>query len=79
MPLDLAFDLAHTLNPRVCERYGETRATAMASASRELCAQWLHRRAYRRFARPPNAPSKRWILDGVFGTPVRPIRLTEGV
>jgi hypothetical protein len=78
MPLDLAFDLAHTLDPRVCDRYGRNAGNrhgfrlprTLFPAATPRCLSPL---------RPPNAFSKGWIVDGVFGTTIRRIQLTEGV
>ena len=53
MLLDLAFDLAHTLDPRDCERY-DRNAGNMASVPGELCSQRLQEGAYRRLRDQPN-------------------------
>jgi len=52
----------------------ETRATAMASVPRELCSQRLRNVPIAVCATSQTTLSKGWV----FGTPIRPIRLTEG-
>jgi len=60
MPLDLAFDLAHTLDPRVCERYDRNAGDRHGFRPSRTLFPAATQRAYRRLRDQPN-----YLIQGV--------------